>query len=319
MDKATIERYSSGLLDFHNHSTASDGGDTPTQLVERAKRHDVSAMALTDHNVISGLKEFKSACEKEGIFAIPFGTEIYAELPDEILQEGENDAPDLILLGKHPKEEKLKKYHDILHKYRKEIWLPGHIEGLEKEGFKIPKFSLEEQASDLGVPSILHEVGTFSDNLEHLIKYVQSRNPEIGREKIIEYPVQFLNRFLYAPGKPAYKKRIEGFNARDAVNLAEEMNCKLFIAHPGGNWGYLRDNVLDYYIKIGVHGIEVRSYFNSPEQNSKFDEIAKSHGLIRSGGSDCHGDNGPFKIGMYDKPDNQLPKDILKELEERLE
>ena len=79
-----IKEYNSGLLDFHNHSTHSDGQDTPYQLVERAKRHGVSAMALTDHNVISGLGEFNVACNRLGILGIPFGVEIYFDLPDDV-------------------------------------------------------------------------------------------------------------------------------------------------------------------------------------------------------------------------------------------
>ncbi len=96
------------------------------------------------------------------------------------------------------------------------------------------------------------------------------------------------------------------------------MNCKLFIAHPGGEYGFLSDAMLNCFIERGVPGIEVRNYFNSPEQNKKFDSLAEKYNLIRSGGSDCHGDKGPFKIGIYDRPENQVPKDILEELIDRL-
>ena len=91
-------KFSQGLLDFHTQTNHSDGRDSPTELVKRAKKEGVTALALTDHNVDTGLEEFNLACKKCGIFAIPYGTEIYAELPDEILEPGENDAPDLIIL-----------------------------------------------------------------------------------------------------------------------------------------------------------------------------------------------------------------------------
>ncbi|MEK6859642.1 MAG: hypothetical protein AABX54_02395 [Nanoarchaeota archaeon] len=64
--------------------------------------------------------------------------------------------------------------------------------------------------------------------------------------------------------------------------------------------------------------MEIRNYFNSPEQNAKFDGLAREHSLVRAGGSDCHGDKGPFKIGIHDRPQNQLPKDILEELWDNL-
>lgn len=82
-----ISQHSQGLLDFHNHSTHSDGGDTPKGLVKRAVEQGVTAMALTDHNTNSGLLEFREACREYGILGIPFGTEIHAKLPKEILDE----------------------------------------------------------------------------------------------------------------------------------------------------------------------------------------------------------------------------------------
>ena len=123
---------------------------------------------------------------------------------------------------------------------------------------------------------------------------------------------------VYSVGKPGYLKRFEGFGLEDALGLADDINCRLIIAHPGGEYGFLSESVLNFFIKEKVHGIETRSYFNTAEQNSKFDEIARKHDLIRSGGSDCHGDQGAFEIGMHDRPNNQIPKDVLKELWESL-
>lgn len=92
------------------------------------------------------------------------------------------------------------------------------------------------------------------------------------------------------------------------------MNCRLFIAHPGGEFGSLSDSALNYLIEQRVPGIEIRSYFNSAEQNQKFEGLATKHHLLKSGGSDCHGDKGPFKIGCYDQPQNQLPTDLFEQL-----
>lgn len=63
-----LSRYKQGLLDFHTHSTHSDGADTPKEVVEKARAHGISAIALTDHNVISGLEEFNAYCKEVDIF-----------------------------------------------------------------------------------------------------------------------------------------------------------------------------------------------------------------------------------------------------------
>lgn len=47
------------MIDLHTHSTFSDGSCSPTELVQLAKNIGLSAIALTDHNTISGLEEFE--------------------------------------------------------------------------------------------------------------------------------------------------------------------------------------------------------------------------------------------------------------------
>ena len=46
------------VCDLHTHSVFSDGTDTPKQIVESAKKLNIKAVALTDHNTALGLKEF---------------------------------------------------------------------------------------------------------------------------------------------------------------------------------------------------------------------------------------------------------------------
>ena len=49
------------MLDFHTHSTASDGSLTPTELFHAAGQAGLTAIALTDHDTISGLPELRRA------------------------------------------------------------------------------------------------------------------------------------------------------------------------------------------------------------------------------------------------------------------
>ncbi len=45
------------LIDFHTHTTASDGALTPIQLVERAREAGVRQLAITDHDTVAGYRE----------------------------------------------------------------------------------------------------------------------------------------------------------------------------------------------------------------------------------------------------------------------
>ncbi|MDY5253592.1 PHP domain-containing protein, partial [Veillonella caviae] len=48
------------LVDFHMHSTFSDGVETPQSLLQHAMEHNISIMALTDHDEIDGIDELLS-------------------------------------------------------------------------------------------------------------------------------------------------------------------------------------------------------------------------------------------------------------------
>lgn len=312
-------RYSQGLLDFHTHSTYSDGGDTPSELVRRAKAKGVTALALTDHHTTKGLAEFRKACETHDIFGIPFGVEIGAELPDEVLTPTDNDAPDLIILGKNPNTTPFEKYHDIYFRYMETIWLPETLQKLRQEGFDIPNVDIHKECATCHCPpDILINFVNYSDNITRLVKYVKERDLNQTEEKIRQRPFESAVKFLYSVNCPAYVKRVAGFTVDDALNLADEMNCKLFIAHPGGEFGALTPKILDYYLSRGMKGIEVRNYFNTPEQNAFFDAYAKQHNLVRSGGSDYHGDLKKSQLGMADRSQNQLPKIMLEKLLDNL-
>ena len=89
------------MIDLHVHSTASDGSLTPRELVYYAAEKQLSAIALTDHDTVSGLAEAMAASHHAGIELIPGvemscvweGTEIhilgyFADTASAALQDG---------------------------------------------------------------------------------------------------------------------------------------------------------------------------------------------------------------------------------------
>ena len=62
-------------IDLHIHSTHSDGTLTPAEIISKAKSLGLSAVALTDHNTVSGLWDFLNEAEKQGVTAVA-GTEL---------------------------------------------------------------------------------------------------------------------------------------------------------------------------------------------------------------------------------------------------
>ena len=60
-----------GFCDLHTHSYYSDGTYSPRELIDEAESLGLSAIALCDHNTVSGLPEFLEAAEGRDIEAIP--------------------------------------------------------------------------------------------------------------------------------------------------------------------------------------------------------------------------------------------------------
>jgi hypothetical protein len=63
------------IADLHNHTTASDGEYTPTELVQHAADLGLAAVGVTDHDTLNGLDEALAAGESAGIRVVP-GVEV---------------------------------------------------------------------------------------------------------------------------------------------------------------------------------------------------------------------------------------------------
>ena len=63
------------IADLHNHTTASDGEYTPTELVNKAAELGLTALGVTDHDTINGLDEALAAGAAAGIRVVP-GVEV---------------------------------------------------------------------------------------------------------------------------------------------------------------------------------------------------------------------------------------------------
>ncbi|GAA6524471.1 PHP domain-containing protein [Intrasporangium sp. DVR] len=58
------------VIDLHTHSTASDGTDTPTELVLAARAAGVDVLALTDHDTVAGWAEAEQAAQRHGLVLV---------------------------------------------------------------------------------------------------------------------------------------------------------------------------------------------------------------------------------------------------------
>ena len=54
-------------IDLHSHTTASDGGLSPTALVEMAATKGLQYLAITDHDTCAGLDEARLAAANSSV------------------------------------------------------------------------------------------------------------------------------------------------------------------------------------------------------------------------------------------------------------
>ena len=69
------------FVDFHTHSTASDGGLSPAEVIRLADQARLAAVALTDHDTVEGLDEAGRAARQYPDLAFVPGIEISASCP----------------------------------------------------------------------------------------------------------------------------------------------------------------------------------------------------------------------------------------------
>ena len=95
-------------LHVHTQYSILDGAAAIKPLLKRAKELGMTALAITDHGNMYGVKEFHDAAEKEGIKPI-LGCEVYVAGGSRFDKRGKDDRGDhLILLAKN-----LEGYHNL--------------------------------------------------------------------------------------------------------------------------------------------------------------------------------------------------------------
>lgn len=256
-------------VDLHVHTTASDGTLTPSEVICLAQKTGLAAIAITDHDTVSGIEEALIAGKKLGVEIVP-GIELSVAYEKE-----------MHILGY---------YIDY-----KNLFLQNKIKELEQ--FRLQRNPLIiKKLNLLGLKVELEEV-----------KEIVSGNiigrPHIAQIMLKKGYVNTINdafaKYL-AEGKPAYvaKRRI---SVQEAIAVIHSAGGCAVLAHPKylGLSKEKLDVLLDELLSYGLDGMEV--YYGSHSLNEQicYKELAIKKGLIITGGSDFHGASKPkIKLGQ---------------------
>ena len=279
-------------LDLHLHTTHSDGSCTPTEVVNRAHQVGVTALAITDHDIMTGIDEATAAGEQRGIEIIP-GVEISSLAGNSELHILGYflDWQDSDLL------ERLKTLRDSRHRRN-----PRIIERLQALGIEITYDEVRALA------------GTDSIGRPHIARILMYKH-------VVASAKEAFDRFL-AEGKPAYVPR-ELPSPAEAIRWIKAVHGLAVLAHP--TWIKVAEQSLVDLVRQlkddGLDGVEVYYSTHAARQTREYLNLAQQLGLLVTGGSDFHGLTKPdIQVGIgkgtLHIPISLLPK--MKEIAGRL-
>jgi predicted metal-dependent phosphoesterase TrpH len=259
---------SSGFVDLHMHSTASDGSRAPADVIRAAARAKLAAIALTDHDTVAGLAEAERAGEELGVRVIA-GVELSAV-------EGDVETH---LLGLHLRDTAVLERALIGLREMRERRARRIVERLDGLGVHITMDAVLAQAADGAVG-----------------------RPHVARALIAEgWAVDSRDAFdrYLAAGRPAYVPK-EQLGMREAIAMIHDAGGLSVLAHPAASATRERLTALR---AEGLDGVEVRHPSHSSTEIARLGALARELDLVPSGGSDWHGAaEGPRTIGMMQGP-----------------
>jgi 3',5'-nucleoside bisphosphate phosphatase len=257
------------LIDLHLHSTASDGSYTPKELVELADSLNLGAIALTDHDTLSGLPEFIEHAEKfPGIIPIS-GVEISVDFA----------GRELHIVGLF-----------INHNCQPLETMLCEIRKNRNARNELIVKKLQEMDYDITIQEVLDIAGGESIGRPLFAKILIEKGYFSEPQDVFD---QCLKR-----GAPAYCSRILP-SPKEAIDAIHEAGGLAIWAHPlhrsQTDRSYLR-KVLKELITFNIDGIEAyyTSFTNS--QTKAITEVAYEFSISLSGGTDFHGSN---QIGIF--------------------
>lgn len=248
-------------FDLHCHSTRSDGVLAPAALVARAAQRGVRALALTDHDEVSGLPEARAAAQACGIELID-GVEISVTWRGYTIH--------VVGLMVDPANETL-------------------LEGLHenRSGRDARAARMSDQLQAVGIPDALRGAQSYVTNPELVSRTHFARF--LVESGYVSSTQAAFDRYL-GGGKPGFVRH-EWTSLERAIRWILAAGGIPVLAHPGRYKLSEADFAafLADFKALGGLAVEVVTGSHSPDQYGYWAKRAVEFGLLASMGSDFHG------------------------------
>jgi predicted metal-dependent phosphoesterase TrpH len=262
-----------GGADLHMHTTASDGTSTIQQRLSQADDRNLVAIGITDHDIID--ETVTERFDDSGGLLLVTGVEVRAGLFDTKVE----------LLGYFvdPSNERLRNVLMTARNYREQRnrQLAATLTDVTGHSFRYADVA---ESTD-GMPGRPHFART-------LVEYGVTNSVSQAFEEYL------------GPHGDAYvpMDRLPYERVIDAIHDADGL---VSLAHPGRIRSEQIPAIVDALADAGLDAIEVWYPYGS-DPNITVEHaaaLAEEHGLLKTGGSDCHGpESGKFRIGTVQTP-----------------
>ncbi|MFD7322511.1 PHP domain-containing protein [Streptomyces sp. NPDC059875] len=257
-------------IDLHTHSTASDGTDTPAELVRNAAAAGLDVVALTDHDTTRGYAE--------AIAALPEGLTLVtgAELSCRI------DGVGLHMLAYlfDPDEPELAAERELVRDDR------------------VPRArAMVGKLQELGVPVTWEQVARIAGDGSVGRPHVAEALVELG--VVPDVSGAFTQEWL-ADGGRAYVEKHE-LDPFDAIRLVKAAGGVTVFAHPLAvkRGEVVPESAMARLAEAGLDGIEVDHMDHDEATRARLRGLAKELGLLATGSSDYHGSRKTCRLGDF--------------------
>ncbi|MEU5256868.1 PHP domain-containing protein [Streptomyces longwoodensis] len=257
-------------IDLHCHSTASDGTDSPAELVRNASAAGLDVVALTDHDTTRG--------HAEAIAALPAGLTLVtgAELSCRL------DGVSMHLLAYlfDPEESALLAERELVRDDR------------------VPRArGMVAKLNELGVPVTWEQVARIAGDGSVGRPHAASALVELGVVPTVSDA--FTEEWL-ADGGRAYVAKHET-DPFEAVRLVKGAGGVAVFAHPGASkrGRTVPESAIAELAAAGLDGIEVDHLDHDADTRARLRGLAADLGLLVTGSSDYHGSRKTVALGEY--------------------
>jgi predicted metal-dependent phosphoesterase TrpH len=262
-----------GIADLHMHTVASDGTCSVAERSQQARECGLDAIAITDHDSVSA--EISNRQTVNNGIKLIAGVEVRADVQGTKIE----------LLGYYidPDDERLDSMLTEIRDYRRDRNQRILSRLRETTSFDRPYEDIRGEADGiLGRPHIARILVE-----EGIVNSIDSAFDEYLAN----------NKTAFIP-----MKRVPAHEVIDAIKHAGGV---VSLAHPGRVRTESIGDIIDELVEVGLDGIEVQyPYDEAPTEGyagvsvEDAAALAEKHGLLQTGGSDCHGpDSGKFRIG----------------------